>query len=128
MEEYEIQQNIHIWSTIKEFNISDNRKLVDISFNNDTRLTIEYNIFGFYDKEFYNIFLKIDKNILNELKISDDFIDSVTISSKNNENTAIINIVGNEKDYPFKIYNIHDGNFPIEIICSYNECSYNFFL
>ena len=105
MEEYEIQQNIHIWSTIKEFNISDNRKLVDISFNNDTRLTIEYNIFGFYDKEFYNIFLKIDKNILNELKISDDFIDSVTISSKNNENTAIINIVGNEKDYPFKIYN-----------------------
>jgi hypothetical protein len=120
--------NIQIWSTIKECYITDEEKIIDISFNNDTQLIIEYDIYGFLNKESYNIFTKFDKNILNELKTTDDFIDSVIINVNNNDNNAIVDIIGKNKDYSFKIYNMHDGFNPVEIRCKYNNCIYKFVL
>ena len=121
--------NIQIWSTINKCKINTNgqKKIIDITFNNNTRLILEYEIFGFYDPLSFDIVIEIEKHLLNQLKLTDEFIDSIIIDTDNDE-YATINIIGQYKDYEIKIYNKHNGNYPIDFKCIYNRCIYKFVL
>ena len=132
MEEIPIDNiyNIQIWSTINkcEINNDGQKKFIDISFNNNTRIIVEYEIFGFDEPLSFDIVIEIEKYLLDELKLTDEFIDSVIINKNQNINYVIINIIGQYKDYEIKIYNKHDGNYPVDFKCIYNGYIYKFFL
>jgi hypothetical protein len=129
---YDTKYNIHIWSVIKDLYINNDQVVVKINFNNESYLTIEYDIFGFDDMLSSNIFIKIDDHILNELQTTNDFIDSIIIDNDHyisrENNYAKITLIGRDKDYHFNIYNIHDGNHPIDFKCIYNNLIYRFIL